>query len=279
MRAAASLLVFCLAAAPDETSNEVPLLNVEIVDREGVTTKLTGFHRVSGENRFQGYLGAGEIEVPYTRVREVRVLAPERPGARMRAHLTLRSGEVVHATFDEREGEQLFSGFATFGRVTVFFRDLRHVAILGRTARDDLPDFGPAVEGVDARVTDREGVRTELVRFRRTGSESTVPGARGAAHVAIPLRILSRLEVEADPKGADLAATATLRGGETLKFRIPVYEEQTVYRGDAAFGVLRIRLGRIREIEVHNTTPQLRELDPLAAARGREVADDREGGR
>jgi len=274
MRALLTLLGLCAVALAEEAPREVPLLNVEIVDREAVTTRLSGFHRVSGESRFQGYLGSGEIEVPYARVREVRVLSPERPGGRMRAHLTLRSGDLVTATFDEREGEQLFSGFSEFGRVSVFFRDVRQLRILGRTTRDDLPDFGPAAEGVDAKITDREGVQTELVRFRRAGGESTIPGVLGAARIEIPLRIVRRLDVTPNPRSADLDATATVRGGGTLHFRIPVYDEETVYRGDAAFGRLRIHLGRIREIEVHRITPELRDLDPLAAARGRIAEDD-----
>lgn len=274
MRGVIFVLVL-LAAAGADGPREVPLLNVEIVDAHGVETKLVGFHRVSGEDYFQGFLGSGEIEVPYSRVSEIRVLGPGNPGGRMRAHFTLRSGKEVAATFDEREGDQLLTGFSTFGRVRIFFRDIRHLKILGKTARSDLPTFGPPAAGVDVRLRDREGVWTELLHFRRASStENTIPGLRGATSIAVPLRIVKRYELKPTPR-SPLAAELTLRGGATVKMRLPIYEEETVYVGEAEFGVYRIRLGLVRELEIHRVTPQLRELDPLEAAQGRETTEGR----
>ena len=43
-------------------------MNVEVVDKTGFKTKLVAFHRISGDTRFHGYLGAGEIDVPYENV-------------------------------------------------------------------------------------------------------------------------------------------------------------------------------------------------------------------
>jgi len=273
MRGVISILIL-LAAAGAEGPREVPLLNVEIVDTHGIETKLVGFHRISGEDFFQGYLGSGEIEVPYTRVSEIKILGPGHPGGRMRADFTLRSGKEVAATFDEREGDQLFSGFARYGRVRIFFRDIRHMKILGKTARKDLPTFGPPAAGVDVRLRDREGVRTELLHFRRAGSaENTLPGLRGAASVAVPLRIVKRFELESSSRL--LNVELSLRDGTTVKMTLPIYEEETVYVGEAEFGVFRIRLGRVRELEIHRVTPQLRELDPLEAAQGRETTEGR----
>jgi len=273
MRGVIFVLVL-LAAAGAEGPREVPLLNVEIVDAHGVQTRLVGFHRISGEDFFQGYLGSGEIEVPYTRVSEIKILGPGHPGGRMRADFTLRSGKEVAATFDEREGDQLFSGFARYGRVRIFFRDIRHMKILGKTARKDLPTFGPPAAGVDVRLRDREGVRTELLHFRRAGSaENTLPGLRGAASVAVPLRIVKRFELESSSRL--LNVELSLRDGTTVKMTLPIYEEETVYVGEAEFGVFRIRLGRVRELEIHRVTPQLRELDPLEAAQGRETTEGR----
>jgi len=273
MRGVIFVLVL-LAAAGADGPREVPLLNVEIVDAEGVQTRLVGFHRISGEDYFQGFLGSGEIEVPYTRVSEIRV-QPGHPGGRMRADLTLRSGKEVAATFDEREGHQLCTGFATFGRVRIFFRDIRHLKILGKTAREDLPTFGPPAAGVDVRLRDREEVWTELLHFRRASStENTLPGLRGATSVAVPLRIVRRYELKPTPR-SPLAAELSLRDGTTVKMRLPIYEEETVYVGEAEFGVFRIRLGLVRELEIHRVTPQLRELDPLAAAQGRETTEGR----
>lgn len=267
------LILVLLAAAGAEGPKEVPLLNVEIVDRHGVETSLVGFHRISGDDRFQGYLGSGEIEVPYARVSEIRVLGPSNPGARMQARFTLRSGKEVAAEFDEREGEQLFSGFAVFGRVRIFFRDIRHLKILGKTTREDLPVYGPPAAGVDVRLRDRQGVWTELLHFRRAGStENTLPGLRGAASVSVPLRIVQRYEYKPTSK-SPMEIVLSLRDGTSVTMRLPIYEEESLYTGEAEFGVYRIRLGLVRVLEVHRVTPQLRELDPLEAAQGREKAE------
>jgi hypothetical protein len=267
------LLLF--AAAGAEGPREVPLLNVELVDSHGVASTLVGFHRISGEDRFQGYLGSGEIEVPYARVSEIKVLGPSQPGARMQAHFTLRSGKVVAAEFDEREGEQLFSGFAPFGRVRIFFRDIRHLKILSKTAREDLPIYGPPAAGVDVRLRDRQGIWTELLQFRRASSmENTLPGLRGATSVSVPLRIVKRYEFKPTSK-SPMGMEVTLRDGTTVSMRLPIYEEETLYTGEAEFGVYRIRLGRLRVLEVHRVTPQLRDLDPLEAAQGREQTEGR----
>ncbi len=251
------------AAPPQEPS--APLLNVDIVDRTGRSFSLAGFHRVSADHQFRGYLGAAHINVPYARLRGLRVRSPERPGARMRAALTLRSGKVIDATFDEREAGQLHVGFAWFGRVHVFFRDIGSLKITGKTARKDLPVYGKPVPGVDVALTDRAGVFTELVRFRRAAGEDALPGALGAFRIAVPLRLIRHAVIRRDESpGRDVVMTA--RDGKTLRFRIPTYEEDAMFVGAAEFGTLRIALGKMRRLDVHGVTPELRNLDPLAAA-------------
>ncbi|MHC4731769.1 MAG: hypothetical protein ACYS6Z_14430, partial [Planctomycetota bacterium] len=129
--------------------------------------------------------------------------------------------------------------------------------------------------GVDVRLRDRQGVWTELLHFRRASStENTLPGLRGATSVSVPLRIVKRFELEPTPQ-SPLGAELSLRDGTTVSMRLPIYEEETVYTGEAEFGVFRIRLGRVRELEVHRVTPQLRDLDPLEAAQGREKTEGR----
>jgi hypothetical protein len=282
MRATWLLLLIAVAAGGDDDLADIPstpLRNVELVDREGMATRLAGFYRVSGEDTFRGFLGEGEIQVPYSRVAEIRLLAPSRPDGRMRARITLRSGNAVDATFDEREGEQLLSGYAPFGRVTIFFRDIRELRFLGNTARDDLPDYGAPVEGLDVRVTDREGVESEMIGFRRAVGENVIPGARGAATIAIPLRIVRRLDI-ADEKGSPLLrASAALKDGSSLEFRLPTYVHETAYRGEAEFGTYRIMLGKIRGLVVHRETPVLREFAPVSASDADDGADEEQRGR
>lgn len=271
MRVTCLLLFVVAVAGEDELASppETPLRNVELVDRDGIATRLSGFYRLSGEDHFSGFLGSGEIEIPYERAVEIQIHAPAHPGGRMQAQFTLRSGNVVETTFDEREGEQLLSGYAPFGRVTIFFRDIRRLRLLAHTTRDDLPDYGPAAtEGLDVRISDREGLSTELIGFRKAVGEDVIPGARGAASVAIPLRIIRRLEIT-EEKGAALPrGIATFKDGSTLEFRLPTYVEETAYCGEAEFGTYRVRLGKVRDLVVHRETPVLREFAPPAEGEG-----------
>ena len=266
-------IAFLLLLAPSVVVaevNEVPLRNVEVVDRDGKTTKLAGFHRVSGEDHFRGWLGSGEVDVPYQRIREIAIRPAKQPGGRMQATITLRTGKDIQVEFDKREGEVLFTGFAEFGKVSVFFHDIRSLRILGNTSREDLPVYGPPAAGVDVRVSDRRGVKTELLNFRRAAGENIIPGVRGASTIAIPMRIVKSMVIKQEAGTPYLRVAAELRSGRKVSFRIPIYEEETSYRGEAEFGVYRIRLGKVRALTVHRVTPVLRKLDPVAAAEGRE---------
>jgi hypothetical protein len=246
-----------------------------VVDRKGVETELAGFYRISGEDYFQGYLGAAEVRIPYARVRACKVSPPEQPGERMRAEFTLRSGKTVAATFDEREGEQLFTGFAAFGKVTLYFRDIRSLKILGRTKHSDLPVYGPPARGADVKITDRRGVTTELLNFHRAAGQNALPALRGSAAVTIPLRIVKHLTITPAEKTPTAALAVVLRDGTKVNGSLPVSEEATSFTGEAEFGAYFIQLGDIRELEVHRVTPELRDLDPLEAIEGREAREER----
>ena len=248
-----------------------PLVNASIVDRYGKAYRLVGFHRISGENRFVGYLGQADIEVPYTKIKQAAIAGAEEPGGRMRADLRLHSGKLVKATFDQREGEQLFAGYAPFGRVTVYWRDIRKLVVEARTKTTDLPTYGKATHGVDVLLKDRAGTATELIAFRRATGENYVSGLHGAARVEVPLRIVKRARFSRSDDTPLMHCHLELKDRDPLDLRMKSYEEDTVYRGRAEFGDLRIRLGQVRELTVHRSTPVLRDLDPVAAAEGREV--------
>jgi|GEM_PF-6169040 len=258
-------LGFLLAAAGAQTSPRSPhLRNAEIVDREGVATSLVGLHQLSGEGLFRGFLGDATIEVPYARVREFDVHAPERPGGRMRANLLLTTGKRIEATFGEREGDGILQGFAWFGRLDIYFRDLRRVRFLDPTRREDRPSYGPPSDNIEAVVQDGQGVVTKLTHFRRAVGENVVSGILGASRITIPTRLMQRLELSSAKPGArGLAVKAVLRGGRSLTFTLPPYEERTVYRGRASFGSYRIQLSKVRSIEITRVSLPLRELRPL----------------
>ena len=252
-------------------SRTYPLMNVDVIDARGVKTSLVAFHRISGQNKFVGFLGAAQIEVPYSRVREITVAAPNAPGGRMRAHFMLHSGKLIKATFDEREGEQLFAGYSVFGRVTLYWRDFRHLKFTARTKTTDLPKYGKATGGVDVKLADRDKVEIELVGFHRTTGDNYIEGLRGSSRVEVPLRILKRAVFARTNRSPLLTAVLELRDRKPVTLRFPRYAEDRIYRGRAEFGDYRIRLGEVRELTVHRSTPQLRDLDPVAAAEGKEI--------
>jgi hypothetical protein len=252
-----------------------PLVNVDLTDKRGVSSRIVAFHRISGENRFVGFLGAAEIEVPYEKIKEANIATADEPGGRMRAHFRLSSGKIVKATFDEREGEQLFAGYAEFGRVTIYWRDIRRLSITARTKTTDLPKFGPATSGVDVLLKDRGGIETELIAFRRATGDNFISGLLGAARVEVPLRIMRKATFHRPDDSPLLRCVIELRDRKPVHLRLKSYEEEKLYRGRAEFGDLRIRLSQVKELTVHRSTPKLRDLDPVAAAEGREVEIDK----
>jgi hypothetical protein len=256
-----------------------PLVNVDLTDAKGVSSRLIAFHRISGQNRFVGYLGAAEIEVPYVKIKEAKISTSSEPGGRMRAHFRLDSGKLVDATFDEREGEQLFAGYAEFGRVTIYWRDIRRLTIVARTKTTDLPKYGPATTGVDVRLKDRGGIETELIAFRRATGDNFISGLLGASRVEIPLRIMRKATFHRPADSPLLKCAIDLRGLKPIRLVLKSYEEEKLYRGRAEFGDLRIRLSQVSEITVHRSTPKLRDLDPVAAAEGREIEIDKKSRR
>lgn len=266
-RALPLLLLAPLAAArPAGDAETVPLYNVGVEDARGARLELAGFHRVSGPDRFEGYVGSAAVEVPYSRLREVRVFPPAAPGGRMRARLTLLSGNEVDATFDQREREARVVGFWKFGRASLAFGDVRSIRFVGRTARADLPDFGPPGPGIDARLVDAAGVTLEVVEFRRSAGTNSFRLLYGASLLEIPARIVRSLRVGVAPEPGLRPVEVVIADGAALQAAIPTYEEAAVYRAEAEFGSLRIRLGDVREIHAHRPTPALRDLDGAASA-------------
>jgi len=251
---------------PGFESSKYPLMNVDVIDARGLRTSMVAFHRISGENKFVGFLGAADIEVPYSRVREIKIAPPSVPGGRMSAHFTLRSGKLIKATFEEREGEQLFAGYSTFGRVTLYWREIRHLRFIARTTTSDLPKYGKATGGVDLRLVDHQKVRIELVGFHRITGDNYIEGLRGSSRVEVPLRIVKRAVFSRTNRSGLLIGQLELRGLKPVTLRFPRYAEDRIYRGRAEFGEYRIRLGEIRELTVH-----LRDLDPVAAAEVKEI--------
>lgn len=277
-RVCALLLLALGAAAPSapaqtvavsrlrDTPASVTAHNVRVTDKSGVATDLVAFYRLSGEAFFRGSLGAADIEVPYARLKQIVISPAVRPGLDMRAMLHLRSGRKVSAMFGSREGRVMFTGLASFGRLQIFFQDVRRLEFMGPTKKTDLPDFGEADSGLNVRLVDREQIESELIFFRRAVGRNQLPGVLGSATIDIPFRIVRRLRVWPREAGEMHRAEAVLRSGATLSFYVPVAEESLILRGDAEFGLLRIRLGDVRRVDVRGVTRLPRFADACGCA-------------
>jgi len=251
---ACALLVLLplLDGATPALALERPHQDVELVVATGEHLELRGFHRALRGNLLHGYRGSAEIEIVWTRIRELDIQPGETPGARMRLTATLDDDARVEAEFDEREGEHRFTGVAAFGRVSLFLRDIRHLRVI-RPAREDTAYAvdEAALHPVRARLQDRQGVVTELDRFRRYAGENVLRVRRGALAVAVPLAWIERAELASDMRSPMLALRVGLRGvPDAQLFSLPIPEEKVMYGGQAPFGAFRIPLGDVRVIEV-----------------------------
>ena len=232
---------------------------VELIAATGERVFLKGFHRALRGDLLHGYRGSAEIEIVWDRIRELEIRPGETPGARMGLTALLDDGERVEAEFDEREGEQRFSGVATFGRVSLFFRDIRYLRVVRATTEGagDAVDQA-ASRAVRARVLDRQGIATELDRFRRYAGENVLRACRGALSVAVPLAWIERVELAPDPRSPMLALRIALRGvSEEQRLNLPIPEEKVLYGGQASFGAFRVSLGDLRAVEVLEVLEQV----------------------
>lgn len=254
-----------------------PERDVVLIDARGFVTRLTGFRRVSGDDNFRGYRGAARILVPFDRVREFEVRPAPGGAARTRVRIHPVEGEPIEAEYDEQEGGGLYAGFANFGKITIFFRDIRRLTILRKSDPEKAPEFLDEGFGVDAEVRDLRNVKTRLTGFRRLAGGDRILGIRGSMHVTIPTRRLKRLVLARDEDSRLLKATASLRDGSQVAFHLPPYEEKTVYGGRSDLGRFRITLGDLRELVVSRATPA--PPTPKAKDRGKKAGRDGAGGR
>jgi len=254
-----------------------PERDVVLIDARGFVTRLTGFRRVSGDDNFRGYRGAARILVPFDRVREFEVRPSPGGAARTRVRIHPVEGEPIEGEYDEQEGGILYAGYANFGKITIFFRDIRRLTILRKSDPEKAPDLSDEGYGVDAEVRDLRNVKTRLTGFRRLAGGDRILGVRGSMHVMIPTRSLKRLVLARDEDSRLLKATASLRDGSQVAFHLPPYEEKTVYGGRSDLGRFRITLGDLREVVVSRATPA--PPTPKGKDRGKKAAREDPDGR
>lgn len=118
------------------------------------------------------------------------------------------------------------------------------------------PRAGAGIEEIDyatwdARVTDVQGVATDLTDFGYATGVNILMAYRGEAEVEIPWRRIRRIEIGAYVDVERRApCTVTLKNGKSVSLTIDNVEETRLLRGKADFGDYRIRVARVRTIEL-----------------------------
>lgn len=103
----------------------------------------------------------------------------------------------------------------------------------------------------DARVTDTQGITTDLRDFGYATGVNVLMAYRGDADVEIPYRLIRRIDISAYvPQNRRAPATVTLRTGKTIAIELDNVEEGRLMKGAAEFGEFRIRLGKVRRLEL-----------------------------
>lgn len=100
-------------------------------------------------------------------------------------------------------------------------------------------------ENIKVRLTDRQGVATELNQFSLEG-KTAIEGKYGNALMTVFFRNIQRAEFgQAD--GDDLPVRLFLKTGESLEIKV---RKRHIFYGSTSFGALQIRAREISKIEL-----------------------------
>ncbi len=111
----------------------------------------------------------------------------------------------------------------------------------------------------DARVTDVRSIVTDVKDFGYSTGVNILLAYRGEADVEIPFRLIKSIELgDYVPETRRASCTVALRSGKSVALEIDSIEAGRLLRGKAEFGEFRIRMGKIRRLELmafSNTGP------------------------
>ena len=103
----------------------------------------------------------------------------------------------------------------------------------------------------DARVIDSKGVTTDVKELGYLTSVNILTAFRGDADVEVPFRLIKTIELgEFVAVNRRAPCTVTLRSGKSIALEVDAVEEDRLLRGRAEFGEFRIRMGRIRRLDL-----------------------------
>ncbi len=126
---------------------------------------------------------------------------------------------------------------------------LAAVALVGASASASIEDIDYAT--YDVRITDSKGVVTDATDFGYYTGPNILYAHRGDGDVDVPFRLIRTLEVGAfvhDTRRAP--CTLTLKTGKVIPLEIDNIEEQRLLGGSTEFGDFRIRMEKVRRLEI-----------------------------
>jgi hypothetical protein len=104
---------------------------------------------------------------------------------------------------------------------------------------------------LDVKVTDTQGVATEVLDFGFATGANLLQAHRGDAEVDLPLRLVRSLEIgEIVERSRKAPCRATLRTGKVVQLEIDHTEMIRLLAGTTDFGDYRIRLAKVRRLDV-----------------------------
>jgi len=108
---------------------------------------------------------------------------------------------------------------------------------------------------MDAVVTDRQGVRTELTSFGRMFGSGSLAAHHGDADIQIPFDRIRSFRV-GEMKDSRAPVTVQLVDGTIMEVEIDSQEYTTAFTGKASFGSYRIMLGKISTCTLRKPKPE-----------------------
>lgn len=100
-------------------------------------------------------------------------------------------------------------------------------------------------ENIKVKLTDREGVTTELSQFSLDGKTS-FEGQRGGGKILVFMRNVASAEFGA-VSGEDVPVDIKLKSGESLQIKV---RKRLVFYGSTGYGAFQIRARDLRRVDV-----------------------------
>ena len=109
---------------------------------------------------------------------------------------------------------------------------------------------------IDARVTDVRGVVTDCVAFGYATGSNVLLAHRGEGDVDVPFRLMRSLEIgEYVPERRRAPATIVLKTGKVVAIELDSTEQERLMAGECEFGSFRIRLAKVRRLDLAPPPP------------------------